>query len=100
DVAYAIFETNGKICVVEKPKDENAPPLMPLTLIVDGEFEKENLKLAKISEEYILEQIKEQGIRSIKNVLYMDVRQNGLVYLSQKKGKFLNFNIKVNGESW
>lgn len=98
EIAYAIFETNGKICVIEKEENEGEQALMPLTFIVDGKFEIENLKIAGVSKESVLQTLKKQGVNSLKSVLYMDVRQNGLVYLSQKKGGVVNFNMNVGGD--
>ena len=44
--------------------------------------------------------IKKNGVKSIKDVLYMDVRQDGTVYLAPKHGKYITEELKVNGGNW
>ena len=102
EIAYAIFETNGKLCVIEKPSDPTVvkPPLLPLTLMVDGEWEEDNLKIAELTKPQLTEFIKKNGVKSIKDVLYMDVRQDGTVYLAPKYGKYITEELKVNGGNW
>ena len=102
EIAYAIFETNGKLCVIEKPSDPTVikKPVFPLTLIVDGKWEDKNLELCGVSEQSITSALNKNGIKSCKEVLYMDVRQDGVAYLAKKKGKVINLKLKVNGENW
>lgn len=56
DIAYAIFETNGNLCVIEKPSDPTVlkKPVLPLTIIVDGEWEEDNLKIAGITKPEVI----------------------------------------------
>ena len=102
EIAYAIFETNGKLCVIEKPSDPTVikKPVFPLTLIVDGEWEIKNLELCEVSEKAVTSALNKSGIKNRKEVLYMDVRQDGTAYVAKKKGKALNLKLKVNGEAW
>ena len=100
DIAYAIFETNGNLCVIEKPKDPSAPPLLPLPLVIDGKFEDKNLRLACVTQQQLIALVKKKGLRSMKEVLYMDVRQDGTVYIAPKTSKYIVSNVKVKGENW
>ena len=100
DIAYAIFETNGNLCVIEKPKDPSAPPLLPLPLVIDGKFEDKNLQLACVTQQQLTALVKKKGLRSMKEVLYMDVRQDGTVYIAPKTSKYIVSNVKVKGENW
>ncbi len=100
DIAYAIFETNGNLCVIEKPKDENAQPTLPLPLVIDGKFEGKNLKLASVTEQQVLALIKKNGIKKIKEILYMDVRQDGVAYISPKHQSSIITKMKVAGANW
>ena len=86
DIEYAIFETNGKVCVVEKECDptQPKPAYLPLSLLVDGKFDKENLELAGATEQKIIEVFLKNGIKNPKDVLYTDVRQDGTLYVSPK----------------
>ena len=36
----------------------------------------------------------------LKEVLYMDVRQDGTAYIAPKRGKDVTADLKVNGENW
>jgi len=99
-IEYAIFETNGKICVVEKPEDpaNPSPALLPLTLIVDGKWNNKGLDQAKIKKPSIEKQLKKNKIHRIKDILYMDVRQDGTAYVSPKASSYFTLDLKTRGE--
>lgn len=98
-IEYAIFETNGKLCVIEKETDPTkpAPALLPLILIVDGKYDERNLQLSGIRHQEINVALKKNSIINLKEVLYMDVRQDGLAYISSKSGEFFTENLKIRG---
>lgn len=103
DIEYAIFETNGKVCVVEKECDptQPKPAYLPLSLLVDGKFDKENIELAGASEQKIIEVFLKNGIKNPKDVLYTDVRQDGTLYVSPKYKKCFTQKISIKGgENW
>ena len=103
DIEYAIFETNGKVCVVEKECDptQPKPASVPLSLLVDGKFDKENLELAGATEQKITEVFLKNGIKNPKDVLYTDVRQDGTLYVSPKYKKCFTQKISIKGgENW
>lgn len=101
-IAYAIFETNGNLCVIEKPASPagDGVPTLPLPLMVDGTFEKSNLSLAGLCEQDVKSLLRRSGIRSTKEVLYLDVRQDGAAYIAPKRGKAINAVLRVKGENW
>lgn len=84
EVGSAIMETSGKLSVF--PNSQKRPVCpgdmdistdyegIPLTLIVDGRVEKNNLRLAGLSEAWLDGQLKAGGYHSYKEVLlcYMD----------------------------
>lgn len=110
EIAYAIFETNGKLCVVEKeeqqseqPKDSEsqsetpqAPALLPLELIVDGKINNENLQTAGVSVTDLTDAIAEKDLK-IKDVLYCDVRQDGKTFVSPKKARAFCCTLNITG---
>lgn len=103
DIEYAIFETNGKVCVVEKASDptEIKPAFLPLGLLVDGKFDKKNLELAGVNETKLKEVFLKNGIKNPKDVLYTDVRQDGTLYVSPKYRKCFTEKIKIRGgDNW
>jgi len=95
EVQYAIMETNGKVSVM--PKQENSPATkedinakiendsLPLTIICEGNFMQENLKLSEKDEKYFVNILKKEKISSIKKVLILTLTQNGEIYLQEKQ---------------
>lgn len=102
EIEYAIIETNGNMCVVEKTKDPTAivPALLPLPLIIDGAWNKENLSRAGLTSAAVSKELKNNNIKKEKDVLYADVRQDGTLYVSPKKGKYFTAKVKIKGGGW
>lgn len=101
DIAYAIFETNGKLCVIEKQnKEQGSVPMLPLALVIDGTFVEKNLKLCGLVEQDVFSLLRRNGIHALKDVLYLDVRQNGLCYVAPKHKKYFTEKINVEGANW
>ena len=103
-IQYAIMETNGKITVM--PKTEFSPAtngdlnikseenFVPITLVNEGKFMEENLKVAQISKEQVLKLIREQGGKSYKEVLLLTLDKNGMGYYQTIKGNGISFESK------
>ena len=104
-IAYAIFETNGQLCVVEKEQPQEQPSqdksdknnkdadsrqeqqpqtLLPLELVIDGKFNEKNLELSGTEKSEIVRVLNENGLR-LSDLLYADVRQDGNAYFSPKR---------------
>lgn len=101
-IAYAIFETNGKLSVIEKPKNasEPEPAFFPLTLVVDGEWEENNLAVAGIAKNDVFNLLNRHGFGKMKQILYMDIRQNGLVYIAPKNQKYFTDSLNIEEDLW
>ena len=106
-IQYAIMETNGKVSVM--PKAEFAPAtngdlklqtedsFLPIILISEGKTIKENMTLASLNENQIVDIINKQTKQEnqkIKNVLLLSIDQKGEGYLQMKKGEGLTFKTK------
>ncbi len=103
EIEYAIFETNGKVCVVEKASDptEIKPAYLPLSLLIDGKFDEDNLKLAGTRQADVQKVFLKNGIKNPKEVLYADIRQDGTIYVSPKYKKCFTEKISIKGgENW
>lgn len=101
-VAYAIFETNGKLCVVEKPSDptQPQPALLPIEVVVDGNFHDRNLQTAGLEKTALENVFTENGL-TLKDVLYADVRQDGNLFVSPKYASAFTANVELsNEEGW
>ena len=104
-IAYAIFETNGQLCVVEKEQPQEQPSqdksdknnkdadsrqeqppqtLLPLELVIDGKFNEKNLELSGTEKSEIVRVLNENGLR-LSDLLYAEVRQDGNAYFSPKR---------------
>lgn len=116
EIAYAIFETNGKLCVVEKEQqqseqsgqnekesggqDENEqtqyPALLPLELIVDGKFNEKNLALSGAQKSDLTDALTEKDLK-VADILYCDIRQDGKTYVSPKKAQAFCCTLDITG---
>ena len=112
EIAYAIFETNGQLCVVEKEQQqtqqqqqsqsqsEQQPTLLPLELVIDGKLVDENMKLAGAEQSNIEEVLSEKKLK-ISDLLYADVRQDGKAYFSPKHAQAFCGQLAISGgENW
>lgn len=109
DVAYAIIETNGKLCVIKKSQVETAtredlgvktaPASLPVSIIMDGRLMKENIALTKISEDLVDEAIKKCEAKSHKEILLMTVDANGSVYIQPRYGKAISYDSDYSAEN-
>jgi uncharacterized membrane protein YcaP (DUF421 family) len=89
DIEYAILETSGQLSVIPKTELSNVTKSdlklsvtqdsLPITLILNGRINKENLKIINKDENWIKEQLKKNKISSIKDVF---------LALMDSKGKF------------
>lgn len=105
-VQYAIMETNGKVSVM--PKAEFAPAtnadmknkvqdsFIPIVLVSEGKIIKENIALAGLGEEKVLEIIEKESGKDIKikDVLLLTIDQTGEAYLQTKTGEGKRFTTE------
>lgn len=102
DVDYAIFETSGKLSVLKK--DYN----MPLTkgdmnipsqykkypiatgVISDGVININNLSRLRLDRKWLEDQLKSAGIKSVSQVFYAEVQQDGSIYIDSKDDALQN----------
>jgi len=91
-VEYAIIEANGKISILKKPefktvtvKDLNLPlsPVKPpVTVIVEGEFQQDNIHILKTSEQKIKEKLAAQGYHNHQEIFYASMDHAGNLNVS------------------
>ncbi|MBB4824399.1 uncharacterized membrane protein YcaP (DUF421 family) [Sporosarcina luteola] len=95
DVEYAILETNGQLSVMKKAAQESAtkkdvkapapePKYVPTEIISDGKLIKENLKELGLTEEWLFDQLKSQGIGKVEQVFYAEVQTDGSLHIDQR----------------
>ena len=95
EVLHAVFETNGELSVMKKPlartatkEDVNVaaptPQFLPTELVSDGKVIVENLSELQLTEEWLLKKLSKKNIHSVENVYYVQVLENGSLYISIK----------------
>jgi uncharacterized membrane protein YcaP (DUF421 family) len=93
-VEYAILEPNGQISVMKKAAKEQVTkndmkiPLpatrqMPAEIIVDGKLIKHNLKEFNKDEDWLMSQLKQQNINTIKDIFYSELQEDGTLYIEK-----------------
>lgn len=95
ELEYAIVEPNGKFSFV--PKRDASASTLPVPLIVDGKIIEANAAITGVTEESMTKVILSGGLKRPKDVLYMDVRRDGKVYVSPMKGKCYTRKVRVAG---
>lgn len=112
EIAYAILETNGKLCVLKK--SENEPPTrtdlkitcdpnsIPMNIIMDGKVMNENVKILGIDRDFIDKYIEKSNIKNIKDVLIMTIDKNGSIFIQGKFAKeYFTFDSDYQGgDKW
>ena len=112
DIAYAIIETNGKMCIIKKSNIEPVtrddmeikpePSSLPVNIIMDGRLMEENVSLTGIDEKFINMVLQKAKISKIKEVLIFTLDNQGNCYIQAKNAKeCLSFSVHfVGGEKW
>lgn len=107
DIEYAIVETNGKISVI--PKVSSTPVTVEdmkinkpenslfIILISDGKLVEENMKLAKIDEDFLLKQINKAGEKKFKDILVLTLDNDGNIYVQPKNKPYVTFKTNFKG---
>ena len=108
EIAYAIIETNGNLCVIKKSEVENvtrgdlkvkvSQASLPINIIMDGKLMHENIRLSGIDDNFINDCVSKANIKNIKDVLIMTLDNNGVVFIQSKKSNsYQNLETDYNG---
>ncbi len=94
DVEFAILETNGDLSVIPKADKQPVtvgdihknPPYsgLPISLILDGHINKDNLKKANLTRDWLISQLKVQGVDSHKEVFFCYIDANKTLHIHKK----------------
>jgi uncharacterized membrane protein YcaP (DUF421 family) len=97
DVEYAILETNGEMSVIPKsqkrpaiPEDFQIAPKyegLPLTLIMDGLVQAENMKKANVDLQWLQREMKKQQLTSFDQVLLASLDSAGALFIQGKMNR-------------
>ena len=112
EIAYAILETNGNLCVIKKAGQEPvtredlkvkvSQSALPINIVMDGRLMKENIALSGIDNAFIEECFKKANIKNKRDVLLMTLDNNGEVFLQEKNAdSYYNFQMDFDGsDKW
>lgn len=105
EIAYAIIETNGNMCVL--PKAEFAPvtredlkisaeeSAMSVNIVIDGTLLKENVELLKVNDKFFQECYMKAGVKHYKEILLLSIDKLGNCFLQPKnKNTYMTFKSK------
>lgn len=81
EVEFAILETSGKLSVLKKSPEQ---PAVFANVIVDGKLMKENLRQINISEDWLMCELKKNGINTVSSVLLAVCDMNRHLIIDQK----------------
>ena len=94
DVEYAILETSGQLSVILKsekrpvePQDLKISPEyegLPITLIIDGQVIKENLKKVDLDMIWLQKELSKYGIKNVKDVFFASLDAHKQLYYQLK----------------
>ena len=100
-VDYALYEANGTFSALPNQNYEQMQTSLPLVTIDNGKYDQKNLKITGLKQSYFDEILKEQNIKSPKEVLVLTADGTGKIYLQVKKRKFSTFNVEYpEGKVW
>lgn len=108
EIAYAILETNGNLCVIKKSLSEPvtredmkvkvSQSALPMNIIMDGKLMKENIATAEIDEKFILKCLSKANLSKYKEVLLMTLDNNGDVFIQGRNADtYFNFQMNYDG---
>lgn len=102
-VKLALLEVNGKLSVLKHPlyepvtlKDLNIAPSMNglmIEVIQDGIIIEENLQNSNKTKDWLLQQLKMQGIQDLKEISYAVILPNDQLYVDKFKDSIKDLNI-------
>ncbi len=94
DVEYAILETNGQLSVIPKSQKRAIQPEdlqintqyegMPLSLIIDGQINEQNLRRVNLTREWLRTELLKFGINDFKKVFFASLDTAGKLFYQLK----------------
>lgn len=90
EVKFGIIETNGNLSVLKNDQAEK-PQSIPLSIVIEGKFMDENLKISNTNRDQINEILKNNNLK-LKDVVMLTTESNN-VFIQPKDGKFLQLTV-------
>ena len=100
-IDYALYESNGMFSALPKQDYEQMQTSLPLVIIDNGKYDKKNLDITGLGQEYFDGILKQQSVKNVKKVLVLTADGTGKIYLQEKKQKFRTFHVNYpEGKIW
>lgn len=100
-IDYALYESNGQFSALPKQDYEEMQTSLPLVIIDNGKFDRKNLELVGLDEDFFRAVLEREGLKSVKKVLVLTADGTGKLYLQVKKQKFKTLRIEYpEGKTW
>lgn len=97
-IDYALYEANGTFSALPKPDYEQLQNSLPLVIIDNGKYDKKNLSITGLTQDFFDGILHEQNIPRIKDVLVLTADGKGKMYLQVKKERYRTFCVRYPGE--
>ena len=92
-VHYAIYESNGKLTVLENEEIENK--FLPILIVEQGRIQKNNLALAHLQDDFLPSVLQRAGVKNVKRVEVLTIDGSGKIYLQVKNERYITFNVDL-----
>ena len=99
-VDYALYEAEGTFSALPKKDYDNLQTSLPVIIVDEGKFVKNNVQLTKQTNAYYLDVLRGQGCDELKKVLVLTVDGNGKAYLQARGEKYKTFQLDWKEKLW
>ena len=106
EILYAIMQTNGTITVLPRSHyapltaDEKEESSLPVVMYSEGKRLTENIKFAKIDSNFLEDQIKLAGFKSLKDIILITMNSKGKMYIQPREGPFVIRETSYSEGNW
>ncbi len=100
-IDYALYESNGTFSALPKADYEARQTSLPLVIVDNGKFDRKNIALSGLGEEFFRTLLRERGVKDVRRVLVLTADGTGKMYLQEKGKKFTTFCAQYpQGTAW
>lgn len=88
EINYALYETNGQLSIIPNEKMENIPKSLPVSFILDGNYNVDELKQYGVEKAFI-DKILEQYKLKLNQVALLTIDRTNKLLIQPKKSKYI-----------
>ncbi len=93
-IDYALYESNGTFSALPKENYEELQTSLPLVIVDNGKYDRKNLELTGLGQEFFDGLLAREGVKSVKKVLVLTADGAGKIYLQIKRRKFKVLHVE------